>query len=235
MIEFNVTAAVAKRHQIKDSQRVDPALLRVLADPIRSFLVYSLVAEAKTAKMLAAELGCPITRLYYHLQQLEKHDLVFVERTRMVSGIREKHYRACARDLRLDKQAFLDEGALGRQRSEALLSFVFDQTRVEISRGLAEGRIDIRRRAPDPDALVAYRNVLKLSPDQAARLYARLHAFWHEYDEIAKQPAADGRFYAFAVALYPNDVAPVAVAAEGRKRQPLAAKAKAKASRRKQT
>ena len=131
---------MAKR-QIKDVQRIDPALLRVLADPVRSFLVYSLVTEAKTAKTLAAELGCPTTRLYYHLQQLEKHDLVFVERTRMVSGILEKHYRASARDLLLDKQAFLEGGKLDRRRSEALLSFVFDQTRVEIGRGLADGRI----------------------------------------------------------------------------------------------
>ena len=90
------------RQRIQDQVRIDPALLRVLADPIRSFIVYSLVPEAKTAKTLAAELGCPVTRLYYHLQQLEKHGLVFVERTRLVSGIREKHYSANARDNRMD-------------------------------------------------------------------------------------------------------------------------------------
>ncbi len=212
---------MAKR-QIKDVQRIDPALLRVLADPVRSFLVYSLVTQAKTAKTLAAELGCPTTRLYYHLQQLEKHDLVFVERTRMVSGIVEKHYRASARDLLLDKQAFLEGGKLDRRRSEALLSFVFDQTRVEIGRGLADGRIDIGRRAPEPEALIAYRNVLKLSPEQAERLYSRLHAFWMEYEQIAKQPAADGRFYAFTVALYPNDVAPAAAAIVRKRRTPTA-------------
>ena len=216
---------MAKR-QIKDVQRIDPALLRVLADPVRSFLVYSLVTEAKTAKTLAAELGCPTTRLYYHLQQLEKHDLVFVERTRMVSGILEKHYRASARDLLLDKQAFLEDGKLDRRRSEALLSFVFDQTRVEIGRGLADGRIDISRRAPEPEALIAYRNVLKLSPEQARRLYSRLHAFWMEYEQIAKQPAADGRFYAFTVALYPNDVAPAAAAIVRKRRTPTAQRAR---------
>ena len=216
---------MAKR-QIKDVQRIDPALLRVLADPVRSFLVYSLVTEAKTAKTLAAELGCPTTRLYYHLQQLEKHDLVFVERTRMVSGILEKHYRASARDLLLDKQAFLEDGKLDRRRSEALLSFVFDQTRVEIGRGLADGRIDISRRAPEPEALIAYRNVLKLSPEQAQRLYSRLHAFWMEYEQIAKQPAADGRFYAFTVALYPNYVAPAAAANVRKRRTPTAQRAR---------
>lgn len=197
------------RRTIQDQARIDPALLRVLADPMRSFIVYSLAPEAKTARTLAAELGCPTTRLYYHLRQLEKHGLVFVERTRLVSGIVEKHYRAVARDLQLDTAAFGPGDKPDRRRTEALLGFVFDQTRVEISRGIEAGQLDFRRRAPDPGALVAYRNVMKLSPEQAQRLYERLQAFWMEYDEIAKQPAADGRFYAFTVALYPNDVAAV--------------------------
>jgi len=212
-------AVRAARQRIREQARIDPALLRVLADPMRSFIVYSLVPEAKTAKTLAAEMGCPVTRLYYHLQQLEKHGLVFVERTRLVSGIREKHYRAVARDLRLDAGAFRAGEALDPRRTEALLGFVFDQTRVEIARGLDDGRIDFNRPAPEPGALMAYRNVLKLSPEQAARLYARLYAFWMEYDEIAKQPAGDGRFYAFTVALYPNDVAPPSAPATPRTRK----------------
>jgi hypothetical protein len=207
------------RQTIKDQARIDPALLRVLADPVRSFIVYSVTAQAKTARMLAAELGCQTTKLYYHLRQLEKHGLVFVERTRLVSGITEKHYRAVARDLRLDAGAFGTGDRPDRRRTEALLGFVFDQTRVEISRGIEAGRLDFRRRAPDPAALMAYRNVLKLSPEQAGRLYARLHAFWMEYDEIAKQPDPDGRFYAFAVALYPNDVAPADAAPAARPRR----------------
>jgi len=198
----------AARRTIQNQARIDPALLRVLADPMRSFIVYSVTAEAKTAKTLAAEMGCPTTRLYYHLRQLEKHGLVFVERTRLVSGIVEKHYRAIAREIRLDAAAFGSGTKPDRRRTQALLGFVFDQTRVEISRGIEAGQLDFRRVAPDPSALMAYRNVLKLSPEQAQRLYARLLAFWMEYDEIAKQPAADGRFYAFTVALYPNDVAP---------------------------
>lgn len=204
---------------IQDSASIDPALLRVLADPMRSFIVYSLAPEAKTAKTLAAELGCPTTRLYYHLRQLEKHGLVFVERTRLVSGIIEKHYRAVARDLKLDTAAFGSGDRPDRRRTEALLAFVFDQTRVEISRGIEAGQLDFRRRAPDPGALMAYRNVLKLSPDQARRLYSRLQALWMEYDDIAKQPAPKGRFYAFTVALYPNDVAPVAKPAAARARR----------------
>ena len=83
---------------------------------------------------------------------------------------------------------------------------MFDQTRVEIARGLGDGRIDPAR--------VACRNVLKRSPELAARLYARRHAFWMGYEASAREPADDGHFYAFTVALYPNDVAPAAAPAK---------------------
>ncbi len=189
-----------------DRMRIDPSTLRVLADPVRSFMVYSLVAEAKTVKILANELGSPVTRLYYHMGQLEKHGLVFVERTRVVSGIREKHYRAAARELLLDRTAFASGGKPDRDRTEALLGFVFDQSRVEITRGLEDRRIDPQRAAPMAGALMAYRNVMKLSDAQATRLYQRLYDFWMEYDAIARAPDVDGRFYAFIVALYPNDM-----------------------------
>ncbi|MGQ0800362.1 MAG: helix-turn-helix domain-containing protein [Pseudomarimonas sp.] len=192
---------------IKDRAPLDPATLRVLSDPLRSFVVYSLVTQAKTVRQLAAELGCPPTRLYYHMQQLEKHGLVVVENTRMVSGIVEKHYRAAARELFLDRSAFTASGTPDRSRVEALLGFVFDQSRVEIQRQIEAGAIDLNRSAPEPGALIAYRNVLKLDARGAARLYARLKALWDEYDALAKSPAADGQFYAFAVALYPNAVA----------------------------
>jgi len=198
---------MAGKREIIDELTIAPALLRVVADPARSFIVYSLVAQAKTAKQLGAELGWPTTRLYYHLKQLEKHGLIFVERTRMVSGIREKHYRATARDLRLERSELGGgQGKHERDNREALLGFVFDQSRVEIARALEDGRIDITLQAPQVGSLMAYRNVLMLSSEQATRLYQRLHDFWHEYDAIAKAPAKDGHFYAFAVALYPNDL-----------------------------
>jgi hypothetical protein len=192
---------------IRDRAPLDPSKLRVLSDPLRSFVVYSLVPQAKTVKQLAAELGCPPTRLYYHMQQLEKHGLVFVEDTRIVSGIVEKHYRAVARELQLDRRAFTARGMTDRSRVEALLGFVFDQTRVEIQRQIDGGTLDLGKTAPEPGSLMAYRNVLKLDAEHAAQLYARLKALWDEYDALAKAPDADGRFYAFTVALYPNALA----------------------------
>jgi hypothetical protein len=202
-----------RRRRIQERMALDPATLKALADPVRSFLVYSLVPCAKTVKTLAQELDVPVTRLYYHVQRLEALDLVFVEKTRMVSGIREKHYRASARELVLDREAFAPGQRLDRARSEALLGFVFDQSRVEIARALESGRLDAVRRWPEVDALMAVRTVLRLSPEQAERLYRRLGEFWEEYEAIARDPAPDGKCYALVAALYPNAVSEPADAA----------------------
>ena len=113
------------------------------------------------AKQLAAEMDCPITRLYYHLKLLQSHGLIFVERTRKVSGIFEKYYRASARAFVIDRNT---DGQEDPARSQALLAFVFDQTRLDISNGLRSGRIDSGKLPPEVGALMAYRTVMKLSP-----------------------------------------------------------------------
>jgi Helix-turn-helix domain len=197
-----VSARASQR--IQERLALDPATLKALADPVRSFLVYSLVPEAKTVKTLAQELDVPVTRLYYHVQRLEALGLIFVEKTRLVSGIREHHYRATARELVLDRASFASGKGLDRNRSEALLGFVFDQSRVEIARALEAGHLDAVKRWPEVDALMAVRTVLRLDAAQAERLYAKLGAFWLEYEDIARNPAPNGKFYAFVAALYPN-------------------------------
>ena len=192
------------RKTISEQLVIDPLTLKVLADPSRSYLVYSWAEYAKPAKQLAAEMDCPITRLYYHLQQLEKHGLIFVERTRKVSGILEKHYRASAREFVIDRSAYGAAGQVDSARSQALLGFVFDQSRLDISNGLNSGRIDASKPPPEVGSLMAYRTIMKLSTAQAKGLYDKLLAVYREYDALAKRPEAEGDFYALVASVYPS-------------------------------
>lgn len=189
---------------IQEQMLIGTAAMRVLSDSSRSYLVYSLAESAKPAKQLAAEMDCPITRLYYHLQQLEKHGLIFVERTRKVSGIQEKHYRASARQFVVERAP---EGAADQNdqaRNQALLGFVFDQTRLDIGNGLLSGRIDTDKLPSEAGALMAYRTVLKLDAAQAQGLYDRLLAVYRDYEALARTPAADGTFFALVASVYPT-------------------------------
>ena len=189
---------------ISEQQVIDPLALKVLADPMRSFIIYSLAEQAKTAKLLAVEMACPITRLYYHLQQMEKHGLIFVESTRVVSGLQEKWYRASAREYVIDRSAYGAAGQVDKARSQAWLGFVFDQTRLDISNGLNSGRIDASKPPPEVGSLMAYRTIMKLSPAQAKGLYDKLLAVYREYEAIAKMPDPGGDFYALVASVYPT-------------------------------
>lgn len=191
-------------HCIVDKYIIDPIKLKVLADPIRSFLIYSIAEQAKTVKALAAEMDCPVTRLYYHLQQLEKHELVFVEKTRIVSGIVEKHYRARGREFVIDRNTYGAKGLVDKDRSQALLSFVFDQSRLDISNGLNDGRIDPSKLPPEVGSLMAFRTVMKLNDAQAKQLYEKMMALYREFETIAQQPEDGSAFYALVASVYPT-------------------------------
>lgn len=75
----------------------DHAALRAIADPLRSRML-ELLATARTVKELAAELGRPPDRLYYHLGLLEKHGLVKVVDDRAA----ERRYVATSREILID-------------------------------------------------------------------------------------------------------------------------------------
>ena len=65
----------------------NPETLRLIADPLRLRLLELLRREPRTVTELAELLEMPRTNLYYHIGLLEKHDLVQVAESRVVSGI----------------------------------------------------------------------------------------------------------------------------------------------------
>ncbi len=136
-------AAAVPSRAIVETACLDPVKLRVLADPVRSFIVYSLVPRAKTVK----ETGRG-TRLSAHAALLppaatrEARPGVRREHTARL-GIVEKHYRAVARDWVLDRSGLDARGRGGPDRLEALLAFVFDQSRQEIRRQVEQGAIEL--------------------------------------------------------------------------------------------
>lgn len=85
--------------------------LKVISDPLRIQLM-DLINEQNdrgacpTVKQLAEALQQTPHKLYYHINLLEKHALIRVERTQIVSGIIEKHYALTARQIQIDKDLF---------------------------------------------------------------------------------------------------------------------------------
>ncbi len=191
---------------IADERAISPQDLKLLAEPTREFIFNALVPEPRTATELGELLGCPTTRLYHHLNLLEKHGLIMVVAQRMVSGIVERRYRAVAQRLRLDRNAFGAE-LPGNERLQTILGYVFDQARGDVEKSHAAGLIDLALKPPDPRALMAYRHVLKLSAADRDRLIDQLHRLYEEYEKLSQDSVPEqGEFVGLVLAAYPTEL-----------------------------
>lgn len=195
---------------IPDVQLIGPAELRLLNDPLREGIVHATVNQTQTAGALAARLGVPVTRLYYHLDLLVRHGLLRVERVRRVNGLRERHYRASARQLRLDRAAFASPVA-GDAALESILEHVFDQARLDIARAAGAGRIATDVPFDADRGLVAWRMVLALDAGERRRWARRLRRLYDDLERLAQrgdEGARERRLYAVTLALYPSSADP---------------------------
>jgi DNA-binding transcriptional ArsR family regulator len=161
-------------------------ILRVLADSRRHEILTALMREPLTVRALAEQLRLPRTRLYYHLELLERHGLVRVVHTRMVSGALERTYRAAARTFRVDRRALADSTAAAAidEAQATILQAVADDLR---------GRRDVTR-----DPLVA-RTFLRLNAGRYAELEARLRALVAEYRNDEDGAPAELAFALFSL------------------------------------
>lgn len=154
--------------------------LAVLSDSQRHRVVTLLMEEPLTAKEIAARLRLGRTRLYYHLDLLERHGLIRVSDTRVVSGIVERTYRAVARTFRVDRK-LLSSQASELQITGAQAAIV-DAVAHDLRARLLPGTP-----APADDVLVS-RAFLQLNDTRRAQLRERLSALLDEY----RRPDADG-------------------------------------------
>jgi hypothetical protein len=200
--------AMQNHPAIAESRTISPAQLRLLADPVREFIVQSTVPCARTVAELAAGLGCAPTRLYRHVQRLLDEGLLAVEREVKVRGTIERHYRASAKQLKLDRPRFAARGGRRREGLDAILAYVFDQSRADIEGAVAAGRVDPGFVYPDPRSVVAWRNVARVTPAELVRLQKKAHALYTEVDRLARRRNPRGEMVSLAIGLFPcNPVA----------------------------
>lgn len=163
--------------------------LQVMVDGQRHRVVTMLMDEPLTAKEVAERLGIGRTRLYYHLDLLEKHGLIRVTDTRIVSGILERTYRAVARAFRVDR-ALLSSQASELQITDAQASII-DAVAQDLRARVMPGTPP----PPDDDILVS-RAFLRLDSARRKELRERLASLLDEYREA--DPGGAETEFAFA-------------------------------------
>jgi len=144
----------------------DLEALRVVADSGRHRILAELIASACTAAELAARLSIPRTRVYYHLELLERHGFIALAGYRD-AGTAERVYRATAASFRVDRRLLgAAEGSLNDARAQLLDA-------------AAE---DVRGVAPDDDSLLVLRTFVRMNARRRAAFRKELDDLLARYD-----------------------------------------------------
>jgi DNA-binding transcriptional ArsR family regulator len=137
-----------KKHQITKTFLIqDLETLKVIADPLRSQILELLIHEALNVRQVAEKLGLSPSKLYYHVNLLEKHGLVEVVDTRVVANMIEKIYRATAPDVDIDPALLSFMTDSGKENINSLIAGIIDSTRADFLRSLEARAFDLERGA----------------------------------------------------------------------------------------
>jgi hypothetical protein len=125
--------------------------------------------------------------LYYHFNLLEKHNLIKMVFTRIVSGIVEKHYVASAHVYRIAPGLLAPGNVDFEEHLEVTFSGLYGDTVNDLRESIHAGVVDTSENAPNHRRMKIFQGKVYLTPERADEFYTRLNALFQEF-EIGKNP-----------------------------------------------
>lgn len=185
--------------------------LKVIADPLRVQILefIGMVCDEgrlATVKEMADALDLPTTKLYYHVNLLEKHGLVQVAETKVVSGIIERHYRIRAKRLRADLNVAGEGQIDDNEKMELTLTSVrsmFDNAYQNIEKSFHRRYETMPEEFTEEEknAMHYGQTLLRLSPSQGREFVDEMEALIKKYEDIN---AVEGVVFGLTIAFNPN-------------------------------
>ena len=122
--------------QLESYRISDLDQVKALAHPLRMRIIETLAAsDPMTTKQVAVALGEKPTRLYHHVDMLQKTGLIRLTHTRQNRGTTEKYYEAIAKQFRAGADLFSDESSDDQKNAlRPMIRTVFDNTLSEMLR-----------------------------------------------------------------------------------------------------
>lgn len=189
----------------------DLETLKVVSDPLRMQIIDRIglanqLGELRTVKQLAEEVDTPASKLYYHINMLEKHGLIQVADTQIVSGIIEKHYQITAFSITIGRD-LLSAGVSKDEKAEAvmaLLDSTLDTVRadmLQLVRGIVENDPQTTQLAGKAGQIS--RENARISLTQAEEFNRRLIALLTEFRDMSAPEGEEGFVFGFTVVFHP--------------------------------
>lgn len=158
--------------------------LKVLADPLR-LRIRELMAKPTTAKIVASALDIPPTKLYYHINLLEKHGLIVLVDTRIVSGIIEKHYQIAATMVKVAKHLLSTGADPEGEGLNLAIGTLLDSTREELLESVRENMVEWDDEGERHKGLSLHMATLNLTEEQAVTFYNELETLLTRYQDLS--------------------------------------------------
>ncbi len=176
----------------------DVSTLKALADPIRMTLLELTMGEPErtwTARELAEQVGVLPTNIYYHLNMLERNDLLIVRDTRVVNGIIEKHYGPGQHSLSFHRRSGESDGL------RDVVKTTLEQARDDIDTGLMLGTMSANRTADERERMTLSRAIVHIPLDEIAEFRRELIDMVERYETRARKGRTQ---FTVIAAIYPS-------------------------------
>ena len=105
---------------------------KVISDPLRSRIIAMLHEEPMTPKQTAEKLDKNAGTIYYHIQQLFKHDILEIDHVDTNKGVVEKYYRSKAILFQGPEQEASEEHVTGSNIHILLSKKLLDEMHQEV-------------------------------------------------------------------------------------------------------
>jgi DNA-binding transcriptional ArsR family regulator len=184
IVQLTLNNITQMNNDVKRVSRLDQ--VRALSDPTRLRLLELFKERRLTTKQAAQILGHPPTRLYHHVNLLERLGFIRLVEERQNRGTVEKYFEAVARAFAVDPALFEgDSPRAQKARSLAanMLTTVLDRARMEAADSIAAGFIG----ADEREAPLVVHVRLTTTEKRIQQVKARMQRC---LQDIRKKPAA---------------------------------------------
>lgn len=184
----------------------DLETLKILADPLRNQIMEILAPEPLTVNQIAEKLGLTPSKLYYHMNLLEKHSLIQEVDSIIKANIIEKVYWITAYECKMAENLCNFSTPMGQQSIMTSMVSPIDTTREDILRSLEARATALDQGAEEhPRQVVIYREIRDVSDKVADEFAERLKAVLEDFEKIQGDEAGeDVHRRALTVAYYPS-------------------------------
>ena len=197
---------MAKKRPAQELVKVltDLDQIKILADPLRVRILEELALDERTTKQVAERLGEKPTKLYHHVEAMERVGLIRMTRTRQNRGTLEKYYLAVARRYEADPLLFSKSAGRGADDDPMgdMISQLIQRTGDELRQLVqSDAAIDIKEQG----ALTFCE--IQGDDKEIARILRRIQRLIKDLLKLDDPDARTGkeRRYRLTIAFYPLD------------------------------